>query len=396
MEEVFSVIEVYADLHIHIGRTNKGRPVKITGSKSLTLYNILQHASNRKGLHLIGIIDCHAPEVLLEIEELIAQGIITELSEGGLRYKQTTLLLGSEIEVYDQFCQGAIHVLAYLPTLEKMRAFSEWLSQHVKNIHLSTQRIYVEGKKLQKKVVELDGLFVPAHVFTPFKSLYGKGVKESLSEVFDPKMIDAIELGLSSDTTMVSNILEIQQYPFLTNSDAHSLGKIAREYQKIRVKEPTFDEFKKVLHQQDGRGILANYGLNPLLGKYYQSVCAQCLTRVDHAWSDCPHCHSDKFIKGVSTRIKELSTRDAPIVSRPPYIHQVPLDFIPGLGAKTLDRLLNAFGTEMNVLHDVTEEQLVTVVPKKVACLIHEARQGTLSISTGGGGKYGKIIDDKL
>ena len=120
---MLSVIEVYADLHIHIGRTNKGRPVKITGSKSLTLYNILQHASNRKGLHLIGIIDCHAPEVLLEIEELIAHGIITELSEGGLCYQQTTLLLGSEIEVYDQFCQGAIHVLAYFPTLEKCRLF---------------------------------------------------------------------------------------------------------------------------------------------------------------------------------------------------------------------------------------------------------------------------------
>jgi uncharacterized protein (TIGR00375 family) len=389
------VIEIYADLHIHIGRTNKGRPVKITGSKSLTLRNILQHASNRKGLHLIGIIDCHSPEVLLEIAELVEHGIVTELPEGGLRFKQTTLLLGSEIEVYDEFCQGAIHVLTYFPTLEKMQAFSDWLRQHVKNIHLSTQRIYVEGKELQKKVVELDGLFVPAHVFTPFKSLYGKGVKESLTEVFDPKLIDAIELGLSSDTTMVSNILEIQQYPFLTNSDAHSLGKIAREYQKLRVKEPTFEEFKKVLHQQDGREIIANYGLNPMLGKYYQTVCANCLTRVDHGQSTCPHCHNERFIKGVSTRIKELSTHDASFVSRPPYIHQVPLDFIPGLGAKTLDRLLNAFGTEMNVLHDVTEAQLVTVVPQKVARLIHEARQGKLSIATGGGGKYGKIIDNK-
>ena len=395
MKEVIQMMEVYADLHIHIGRTNKGRPVKITGSKTLTLYNILQHASNRKGLHLIGIIDCHSPEVLLELAELVEQGILTELLEGGLRYQQTTLILGSEIEVYDQFCQGAIHVLAYFPTLEKMQAFSLWLSQHVKNIHLSTQRIYVEGRELQKKVIELGGLFVPAHVFTPFKSLYGKGVKKSLTEVFDPEFIDAIELGLSSDTTMARNILEIQRYTFITNSDAHSVGKIAREYQKIRVKEPTFLELKKVLHQQEGREIIANYGLNPLLGKYYQTVCADCLARVDFTLSACPQCHCKQFIKGVSTRIKELSTSDAPLVSRPPYIHQVPLDFIPGLGAKTLERLLNAFGTEMNILHEVSENQLATVVPPKIARLIHEARQGKLSIATGGGGKYGKIIDAK-
>jgi len=30
----------FADLHIHIGRTNTGKPVKITGAKSLTLENI--------------------------------------------------------------------------------------------------------------------------------------------------------------------------------------------------------------------------------------------------------------------------------------------------------------------------------------------------------------------
>ena len=58
------------DLHIHIGRTQKGRAVKITGSKNLTLKNILKTATARKGLDLIGIIDCHSPEVIEEIEEM--------------------------------------------------------------------------------------------------------------------------------------------------------------------------------------------------------------------------------------------------------------------------------------------------------------------------------------
>lgn len=70
-----------------------------------------------------------------------------------------------------------------------------------------------------------EGLFIPAHVFTPFKSLYGKGVKTSLLEVFNPDLIDGVELGLSSDTSMADTIHELQPYTFLTNSDAHSLEK---------------------------------------------------------------------------------------------------------------------------------------------------------------------------
>ena len=47
--------DYYADLHIHIGRTASGRAVKITGSKTLTLANILETASVRKGLDIIDL-----------------------------------------------------------------------------------------------------------------------------------------------------------------------------------------------------------------------------------------------------------------------------------------------------------------------------------------------------
>lgn len=386
--------EFYADLHIHIGRTVSGRPVKITGSRTLTLANILNTATSRKGLDLIGIIDCHSPEVLRELRELLRLNEITELPEGGLRYGETTLIPGSEIELYDQYCHGPIHVLAYFPSIDKMELFSNWMSLHMKNIHLSSQRIYVEGRELQTKVHELGGLFVPAHVFTPFKSLYGKGVQSSLCEVFDAEQIDAIELGLSSDTQMVERIEELQRYPFLTNSDAHSLGKIAREYQKFQMEAPNFEELKKALKKQDGRMILANYGLNPLLGKYYQTVCAKCGWQIEDREASCPHCGGSKFIKGVSTRIQELSKKGLHPINRPPYIHQVPLDFIPGLGPKTFERLLQAFGSEMAILHDITKEQLAAVVPEKLAMMIDKARKGELSIIHGGGGKYGKVEGD--
>ncbi|KOY81726.1 TIGR00375 family protein [Lysinibacillus macroides] len=386
--------EFYADLHIHIGRTTSGRAVKITGSKTLTLTQILETASTRKGLDIVGIIDCHSPEVIEEINRLLTQGELTELEEGGLRFQDTTLIPGSEIEIYDQFCHGPIHVLAYFPTLLQMKQFSNWMSQHMKNIHLSSQRIYCNGRTLQQKVYELGGLFIPAHVFTPFKSLFGKGVQRSLTEVFDPNMIDAIELGLSSDTMMVHQIKELQAYTFVSNSDAHSLGKIAREYQKLRLAAANFAELKKALHEQQGRAVIANYGLNPLLGKYHQTVCAKCGEQLVNQAIHCTNCGSTQIIKGVATRIQELSEDFSNTRQRPPYIHQVPLDFIPGIGPKMLERLLQAFGTEMNILHNVTLEQLEQIVPSKIAILIDQARTGQLAIAVGGGGIYGKIQAD--
>src|SRR5690625_4737459 len=118
----------------------------------------------------------------------------------------------------------------------------------MKNVTLSSQRYYGSVKELQYKVKELGGIFIPAHVFTPFKSLYGRGVKKSLREVLDPDLIDAVELGLSSDTFMADQISELHEFTFVTNSDAHSLGKIAREYQQIKMKEASFKELEWALH----------------------------------------------------------------------------------------------------------------------------------------------------
>lgn len=383
----------YVDLHIHIGRTWTGKPVKITGARSLTFTNIIEHARHEKGLNMIGIIDCHSPEVILEIESLVSSGTVTQHPDGGLIYGDLTIIPGSELEIYDEQCQGPMHVLCYLPSLPTMRQLSAWLSGHLKNITLSSQRVYVTGRRLQTKVKELGGLFIPAHVFTPFKSLYGKGVHQSLTEVLDPALIDAIELGLSSDTEMADQLKELHHFTYVTNSDAHSLAKIAREYQVTAMEEPTFQELQKALAGIDGRKILANYGLDPALGKYHKTVCADCLNAVEQGADVCPHCGHHQIIKGVAERILELKTADHGRENRPPYIHQIPLEFIPGLGPKLLNKLLQHFGTEMAILHEVPYEEIQKVVPAKIAGHIIKAREGKVHLAAGGGGKYGKMIE---
>ncbi|AZB43422.1 TIGR00375 family protein [Bacillus sp. FJAT-42376] len=383
--------EFFADLHVHIGSTESGKPVKITASRALTLLSVLEAASEEKGMDLIGLIDAHVPEVMNELERLIISGSCEELAGGGIRFQHTTLILGSELEVYDENCSGPIHVLVYFKGLGDMKVFSEWISHFMKNNTLSSQRVYTAAKALQLKVEELGGLFIPAHIFTPFKSLYGRGVKKSLAEVFDPGLIDAVELGLSSDTEMASVIGELDGYPFVTNSDAHSTGKIAREYQKLLLMEPSYKELVLALKQRDGRKILANYGLNPLLGKYHHTVCDNCGISLTTQTDVCPSCGSKKIIKGVSDRLVELADSPARLENRPPYVHQVPLQFIPGVGPKTLLKLKDHFGTEMDILHRVSKEELARVIPGKTAELIAEARAGTLAVSGGGGGIYGKI-----
>lgn len=381
----------FADMHIHIGCDMYGKPVKITGSKSLTLTNILIEASRNKGIQMVGVIDSHVPAVQEEIKHLIQSGQAVELSNGGIRFEQVTLLLGSEIEIYDDNCRGPIHVLCFIPTLEKMALFTDWLSERMTNIHLSSQRYYGDAKELQYKTKELSGLFIPAHVFTPFKSLYGKGVKQSLTEVFDPDLIDGIELGLSSDTSMADQISELQRYSFLTNSDAHSLAKIAREYQSIKMDEPSFQEFYLALHRSEGREVLQNYGMNPQLGKYYTTVCNQCGESLTMGDSVCPKCGSRKIINGVADRINQLKDRESDAGERPPYLHQVPLEYLPSLGPKTYQKLLSHFQTEMNIIHHVPYETLIKVVPEKLASMILNMRKGSLTFQAGGGGKYGTV-----
>ena len=383
----------YVDLHIHIGRTWTGKPVKITGAKSLTFTNIIEHARHIKGLNMVGIIDSHSPEVILEMESLIESGDVYEHPDGGLIFGDLTIIPGSELEIYDEGTNGPIHLLCFMPNLSAMKEFSNFLSGHLKNIQLSSQRVYITGRVLQKKVKEMGGIFIPAHVFTPFKSLYGKGVNRSLAEVLDPELIDGVELGLSSDTEMADQIGEIHQYTFVTNSDAHSLAKIAREYQVMTMEEPTFAELQKALKGEDGRGIIANYGLDPLLGKYHKTVCAKCLHPAHEGDQICEQCGSKKIIKGVADRILELKTADESPSRRPPYVHQVPLEFIPGLGQKLLEKLVDHFGSEMAILHEVPYEALKEVVPEKIADLILKAREGKVNLAAGGGGKYGKIAD---
>ncbi len=194
---------------------------------------------------------------------------------------------------------------------------------------------------------------------------------------------------------MADTISELETRTFLTNSDAHSLPKIAREYNKMEVEDISFKEVVKALKNEDGRRIVANYGLDPKLGKYHRTYCDDCEKSIEtkEPVEVCPMCGGKNVTFGVFDRIeliKDKKETKSP-KTRPPYIYQIPLGFIPGVGGKTIDKLLNTFETEMNILHKLSKDDLEMVVGEKIATNIDNARNGNCYVAIGGGGVYGKV-----
>ena len=264
--------EIFADLHVHIGRSNNNKPIKITAAKSLNFANIANECVDRKGIQMVGIIDCASPYVIEDIEEFLNTGEAFELEDGGILYKdKVCIILGSEIEtseLTENGKNGSAHNLCYFPKLKDIKAFSKEMENYISNITLSSQRAKISAYNLIQIVQKHNGILIPAHAFTPHKSFYGN-CTERLERIFKEfyYSIPAIELGLSSDTYLADQISELESKTFLTNSDAHSLPKIGREYNKLVLNDISYKEFVLALKNDFDRKIAVNYGLNPRLGK---------------------------------------------------------------------------------------------------------------------------------
>ena len=384
---------------MQIGRSENGKPIKITGARSLNFANIAKECYERKGIDVVGIIDCASPYVIEDIENFLKTGEAYELKDGGIIYKdKVCIILGSEVETSEKNEDGktgSAHNLCYFPTLKDIKGFSQEMSKHIHNITLSTQRSDVSGYELIDIVEKYNGVLIPAHVFTPFKSYYGNCTRR-IERIFKEKYnkIFAIELGLSSDTYYADKISELAGKQFVTNSDAHSLPKIAREYNKLLVEDVSFKEIFKAIKGEDGRKIICNYGLDPKLGKYNRSFCEDCNCSIETPAPalKCDKCGGTNITMGVFDRIEMIKDQESTSPSfRPEYHYQVPLQFMPGVGNKAIEKLLSAFGTEMTILNKVTRDDLESCVGEKLADVIDNARQGKMHIHAGGGGVYGKV-----
>jgi uncharacterized protein (TIGR00375 family) len=142
--------------------------------------------------------------------------------------------------------------------------------------------------------------------------------------------------------------------------------------------------------------VVANYGLDPRLGKYHRTRCEECdwIATQSPPILYCEHCDGARVTLGVLDRIHQIAdtSEPSPPMHRPPYHYQIPLQFVPKVGSVRLNRLINRFGSEMAVLHEASPQALAQTVGSEIADLIVRAREGRLVVQPGGGGRYGRAF----
>ena len=199
-----------------------------------------------------------------------------------------------------------------------------------------------------------------------------------------------MSFGLSADTDYADRIRELADKKFLTNSDAHSLPKIAREYNTFEMENISFESFKKVLGYEEEKSesetkklnyIVCNNGMYSRLGKYNKTYCdiCECVSEIEDG--KCKKCGSKKIVKGVEDRVLEIA--DGESISpknRPEYMYKIPLEYIPKLGKKTKEKMLELYGTEMNILNKVSIKNIEENFGKQIAKNIEIARNGNITI----------------
>ncbi len=385
------MIEADVDFHIH-GRYSGGTSAEMS-------IPLLATQAPLKGLDVVATGDAlhsgwrqHLRDNLKEKNGLYSTS-----------FSDTLFLIQTEVEDINR-----VHHVILLPSLEAADKLYLRMKKHSINIDSDGRpNIRLGGAEIVDEVLEVGGMVGPSHAFTPWTSMYKS--HNSLAECYGDnlKNIKFLELGLSAETEMADRISELSDLTFMSNSDCHSPWphRLGREFNRLKIKEPSFDEIRKAIERDGDRCFTLNVGLNPLEGKYHITACTRCYLKF--SWSQaqtlkrrCPEC-GGLIKKGVEERVNELADLEKPAhpSHRPPYVRILPLAEVISLatGIKTLtskkmkahwNKLVNEFKTEINVLVDEDIGKILSFDPE-VGKVIKLFREGRIKYVGGGGGMYG-------
>ncbi|MDU9048858.1 MAG: UvrD-helicase domain-containing protein [Candidatus Electrothrix sp. Rat3] len=307
-----------------------------------------------------------------------------------------------------------IHNLLYVPDLDAVRRINTVLAG-IGNLHSDGRPILgLDSKILLEILLEQapEGFLVPAHIWTPWFSLFGsKSGFDSIEECFDDlsSEIFALETGLSSDPEMNRHISALDRFSLISNSDCHSPSKLGREV-NIFATELSFPALKEALRnpvdEQGKQRFQATVEFYPEEGKYHcdgHRKCGVCLepAQTVEAEGICPQCGRPMTI-GVLYRVMELADRDKPQWPEgSPVVHSlIPLAemlgelFSCGPATKKVDtvygKLIKSFGSEFTILLDTPIEELNTASPL-LGTAIQRVRENKVIRKPGFDGEFGVI-----
>lgn len=310
-----------------------------------------------------------------------------------------------------------VHNMIFMPDFDSTEKLCRKL-EAIGNLRSDGRPILgLDCRNLLEIVLEVDerGTVVPAHIWTPWFSLFGsKSGFNSLDECFGDLAphIFALETGLSSDPEMNRLWSHLDGCALISNSDAHSGDKIGREANLFEGL-PSYDGIFNALRFSTGRfpSVPNNVQYKgtveffPDEGKYYLDGHRACGVVVEpkeamRMGNMCPVCGNELTI-GVLHRILELADRtEAYMPATPPYYPFIPLvellGEILGVGSmskRVLDKygqLIHRFGTEFNILHVVSECDLRQYWNELGEAIVR-MRRGQVIRQGGYDGEYGII-----
>ncbi len=416
------MMKYIADVHIH---SHYSRAT----SKNLDFEHLAQWAQ-RKGIHLVGTGDISHPGWLQEMKEKLEPAeeglfrlkheIAKTIQDGIPPACRDTVRFMSAGEISSIYKKNEkvrkIHNVIFAPTLETVEKIQAALEK-IGNIRSDGRPILgLDSRDLLEIILGIDeqNYLIPAHIWTPWFSLLGsKSGFDSVEECFEDLTphIFALETGLSSDPPMNWRVSALDGYTLVSNSDAHSPQKLAREANIFNT-ELSYPAFFDALKTGDPEKFLGTLEFFPQEGKYHHDGHRKCginwtpKTTLQHNGL-CPVCGKPVTV-GVSHRVETLADRAEG--EKPSHHHPfqslIPLPEllgeIHGVGPnakrvkQAYDSLLASLGSELSILLDMPLEDISQAGGPLLAEGVRRMRKGQVVTTAGFDGEYGiiKVFDE--
>ncbi len=402
-------VRIFADLHLHSKYSR-------ATSKNMDIEHI-SFGALKKGLNLVGTGDFTHKLWLKELESSLK-----EFSPGIYESRQgVKFLLTTEVSnVYEKNGKvKKIHNLLIAKDFDAVKQINEILSKYgdLKKDGRPTLSLdcaeMVELLKTNVKDVEI----IPAHIWTPWFSLFGsRSGFYSIYECYEEqtKHILALETGLSSDPEMNWRLSELDSFALVSFSDAHSphSHRLGRECCVFELKEFSYDELIKAVKNKDPKKFIYTIEVDPSYGKYHwdgHRACGVALppNEAEKLGNICPVC-GKKLTIGVLHRVEELADREEGFIPKKaiPFKRLLPLSELIALvlNEKNIfstrvqraeEVLIKRFGNEFNVLLNASRDELKeSINNEKLVKAILLNREGRIKVIPGYDGVYGKPVLD--
>jgi len=322
-------------------------------------------------------------------------------------------MLSAEIScIYKRHGQvRKVHNLLYVPDFESAERVSARLASIGNIVSDGRPILGLDSRNLLEILLEVapGGFLVPAHIWTPWFSLFGsKSGFDTLEECFDDLSghVFALETGLSSDPDMNRLISQLDRFALISNSDCHSPSKLGREANLFST-GLDFYSLRDAIRGNRRDTFRGTVEFFPEEGKYHYDghrACQVCLAPHETRKLPglrCPACGNPLTI-GVHHRVADLADREKPVYGpdAPHVFSLIPLPEVLGelLGVGPASkqvmlqygRVIDRFGPELNLLLNIPLDEIEQAAP-----LLSEAvlrmRSGQVIRQPGYDGEYGVI-----